>query len=65
MEQSLAPGKEGRTLFMMKDSYLHLFVPGSLVLVWLVEGRLPPPSCQEMVGAGLENLVTHSTWWGR
>ena len=40
--------------------YLHLLVPDSVVLVWLVVGTATPLSSQEMVGAGLENLVTHS-----
>ena len=32
-------------------------------LVWLVEGSLLPPRDQDMKGEGLENRVTHSTWW--
>ena len=32
-------------------------------LVWLVEGSLLPPRDQDMKGEGLENRVTHLTWW--
>ena len=38
-------------------------MPGSVELVWLVEGSLLPPRDQDMKGEGLENRVTHSTWW--
>ena len=35
----------------------------SVELVWLVEGSLLPPRDQDMKGEGLENWVTHLTWW--
>ena len=38
-------------------------MPGSVELVWLVEGSLLPPRDQDMKGEGLENWVTHLTWW--
>ena len=41
--------------------YLHLLVPGSVELVWLVDGSLLPPRDHEIEGEGLENRVTHST----
>ena len=41
--------------------YLHLLVPGSVELVWLVEGSLLPPRDQDMKGEGFEKRVTHST----
>ena len=41
--------------------YLHLLVPGSVELVWLVDGSLLPPRDHEMEGEGFEKRVTHST----
>ena len=69
VEKGLAPGERENEVgfkyclvfFCWLWCYLHLLVPASVVLVWLVVGIAMPLSSQEMEGAGLENLVTHST----